>query len=163
MVRLNPCVMAELIEVAKTGRSRCRVCRAVIASDTLRFGDNQQAFGFEGTTTAWFHLECAAIKKATGFLRALHASRLQFEQRAVLEATAVIARARKSVSSPIVEVLWRRADGESFIMKLSAGGFALVTQLKNVVIEGGLDEGLASVPEADFHEAVRVARPIGKR
>jgi hypothetical protein len=51
------------IEVAKTGRARCRTCRQPIEKGTLRFGEEQpSAFG-EGMQWTWHHVLCAAKKK----------------------------------------------------------------------------------------------------
>ena len=56
--------MAHTIEVAKSGRSTCRGCRAKIEKGVLRFGEEvPNMFSEEGGTTfRWWHLECAATK-----------------------------------------------------------------------------------------------------
>jgi len=55
--------MTEVIEVAKTGRARCRSCRQPIEKGALRFGEEQpSAFG-EGMQMSWHHLACAARKR----------------------------------------------------------------------------------------------------
>jgi len=52
-----------MIEVAKTGRARCRSCRQAVEKGSLRFGEEQpSAFG-EGMQWGWYHLLCAARKR----------------------------------------------------------------------------------------------------
>jgi poly [ADP-ribose] polymerase len=51
------------IELAKTGRARCRTCRQAIDKGTLRFGEEQPSAFSEGTQWVWHHLACAAKKK----------------------------------------------------------------------------------------------------
>jgi poly(ADP-ribose) polymerase-like protein len=61
------------IEVAKTGRARCRICREAIAKGDLRFGEEMpNAFSDSGGTTwGWHHLTCAARKMAPKVKEAL--------------------------------------------------------------------------------------------
>jgi Poly(ADP-ribose) polymerase and DNA-Ligase Zn-finger region len=78
--------MAETIEVAKTGRARCRVCRQPIEKGALRFGEEQpSAFG-EGLQWAWHHLTCAAKKKPAQVRRALESFTGEVPDRPELEA-----------------------------------------------------------------------------
>jgi hypothetical protein len=59
------------IEIASSGRAKCRACEQRIAKDELRFGERlPNAFG-EGEMTLWFHLRCAAYKRPEPFLEAL--------------------------------------------------------------------------------------------
>jgi hypothetical protein len=63
--------MPHLIEIASSGRAKCRACGQPIAKDVLRFGERQpNAFG-EGEMTLWFHLRCAAYTRPEPFLEAL--------------------------------------------------------------------------------------------
>jgi hypothetical protein len=56
--------MAHMIEVAKSGRAKCRTCKQPIAKDELRFGEEvPDMFGGGGMTYQWHHLACAAKKK----------------------------------------------------------------------------------------------------
>jgi Poly(ADP-ribose) polymerase and DNA-Ligase Zn-finger region len=55
--------MAETIEVAKTGRARCRSCRQAIEKGSLRFGEEQPSAFAEGMQWAWHHLACGAQKR----------------------------------------------------------------------------------------------------
>jgi hypothetical protein len=54
-----------VIEVAKTGRAKCRSCRQAIAKGELRFGEEVKN-DFDpggGTSLQWYHLRCAAEKR----------------------------------------------------------------------------------------------------
>jgi hypothetical protein len=63
--------MAETIEVAKTGRARCRACRQPIEKGTLRFGEEQPSAFAEGMQWVWYHPTCAARKKPVPVRNAL--------------------------------------------------------------------------------------------
>jgi poly [ADP-ribose] polymerase len=52
----------QVIEVAKTGRARCRICRQAIDKGALRFGEEQPSAFTEGLQMVWHHLACAARK-----------------------------------------------------------------------------------------------------
>jgi poly [ADP-ribose] polymerase len=78
--------MAHTIEVAKTGRARCRTCRQTIEKGALRFGEEQpSAFG-EGNQWVWQHLACAAKKKPGPVREAMAAFEGEIPDRAGLEA-----------------------------------------------------------------------------
>jgi hypothetical protein len=77
--------MAETIEVAKTGRARCRVCRQPIEKGTLRYGEEQPSAFAEGMQMVWHHLTCAAKKKPVGVRTALAAFAGDVPNRAELE------------------------------------------------------------------------------
>lgn len=63
--------MGHTIEIAASGRAKCRGCDRKIEKGTLRFGERQpNAFG-EGEMTLWFHLACAAYKRPEPLLEAL--------------------------------------------------------------------------------------------
>jgi hypothetical protein len=63
--------MPHAIEIASSGRAKCRGCNLAIAKGELRFGERQpNSFG-EGEMTLWFHLICAAYKRPEPFLEAL--------------------------------------------------------------------------------------------
>jgi poly [ADP-ribose] polymerase len=78
--------MAETIEVAKTGRSRCRVCRQPIEKGALRYGEEQPSAFAEGMQMVWHHLTCAAKKKPVGVRTALAAFTGDVPNREELEA-----------------------------------------------------------------------------
>jgi hypothetical protein len=54
--------MADIIEVAKSGRATCRTCKTAIAKDTLRFGEEFTSQFADGGSHRWHHLMCAAKK-----------------------------------------------------------------------------------------------------
>jgi hypothetical protein len=78
--------MAETIEVAKTGRARCRVCRENIEKGALRYGEEQPSAFAEGMQWVWHHLTCAAKKKPVGVRTALAAFEGEVPNRAEVEA-----------------------------------------------------------------------------
>ena len=63
--------MTEVIEVAKTGRARCRTCRQAIDKGTLRFGEEQPSAFSDELQMAWHHLACAARKRPVQVREAL--------------------------------------------------------------------------------------------
>jgi hypothetical protein len=66
--------MTHVIEVAASGRSRCRGCGRNIDKGDLRYGERHpNAFG-DGEMTLWFHLRCAAYKRPQEFLEAIDAA-----------------------------------------------------------------------------------------
>src|SRR5882672_5557754 len=77
--------MAETIEVAKTGRSRCRICRQPIEKGALRFGEEQPSAFADGLQWVWHHLACAAAKKPVPVRAALAAFAGDVPGRAELE------------------------------------------------------------------------------
>lgn len=78
--------MAETIEVAKTGRAKCRACRQAIEKDTLRFGEEQPSAFAEGMQMVWYHLPCAAKSKPVALQSALDAFQGDVPDRAGLDA-----------------------------------------------------------------------------
>jgi poly [ADP-ribose] polymerase len=52
--------MPSVIEVAKTGRAKCRACKENIAKDELRFGEEVPSQFGDGESLQWYHLACAA-------------------------------------------------------------------------------------------------------
>ncbi len=62
--------MADVIEVASSGRAKCRGCTKPIVKDELRFGErvpNPFAEG-EAELTYWFHVPCAAYRRCERFV-----------------------------------------------------------------------------------------------
>ncbi len=55
--------MSDLIQVAKTGRSKCRGCGRSILANELRFGESLPNPYAEGEALYWFHLPCAACMR----------------------------------------------------------------------------------------------------
>lgn len=66
--------MAHTLEIAASGRSKCRGCGTPIAKGELRFGERlPNPFG-EGEAVYWFHPLCAACMRPEPFLDALDAA-----------------------------------------------------------------------------------------
>jgi hypothetical protein len=65
--------MADEITAATSGRAKCRACGRAIAKGELRFGERLPSAFNEGETTYWFHLPCAAGKRAEKVLPVLEA------------------------------------------------------------------------------------------
>jgi len=79
-------VSDDVIEAAKTGRSKCRRCGEIIAKGQLRFGERvENAFG-EGLATHWFHIACAAEKRPERLGAAMASCDLELPDRSVLDA-----------------------------------------------------------------------------
>ncbi|HEY5957709.1 MAG TPA: PARP-type zinc finger-containing protein [Polyangiaceae bacterium] len=66
--------MPDVIEVAKTGRSKCRGCGRSIARGQLRFGESLLNPYAEGESLFWYHPLCAACMRPEKFGPALDAS-----------------------------------------------------------------------------------------
>src|SRR6185436_12308784 len=78
--------MQKLIEVAKSGRARCRGCRQNIAKDELRYGEEAPNQFGDGTAMQWLHLMCAAKKHPRELKEALAAFPDEVPNRAEVEA-----------------------------------------------------------------------------
>jgi len=79
--------MGHVIEVAKTGRAKCRKCKQAIAKDELRFGEEAvNAFAPDGGMTyRWYHLACAATACPAELGQSLAAHDGEIPDRAALE------------------------------------------------------------------------------
>jgi hypothetical protein len=77
--------MNETIEVAKTGRARCRSCRQAIEKGSLRFGEEVASAFTDGPQQAWHHLTCAAAKKPAQVRAALAAFDGEVPDRAAID------------------------------------------------------------------------------
>ena len=63
--------MPHSIEIATSGRAKCRGCTRAIAKGDLRLGERLPNPYAEGEMTLWFHLRCAAYKRPEVLLEAL--------------------------------------------------------------------------------------------
>jgi hypothetical protein len=95
--------MTEVIEVAKTGRARCRSCRQAIDKGTLRFGEEQPSAFTEGMQMAWYHLACAARKRPAKVREALSRFEGEVPGRDEVEKLLVGAGEDKVVAYPYAE------------------------------------------------------------
>ncbi|HEY0707946.1 MAG TPA: hypothetical protein VGG33_14175 [Polyangia bacterium] len=59
----------DILQLAPTGRARCRACGAAIEKGVLRFGEALESAYGEGdaTTYYWFHPRCAAHRRPEKF------------------------------------------------------------------------------------------------
>ena len=89
--------MTEIIEVAKTGRARCRSCRQAIDKGALRFGEEQPSAFSEEMQMAWHHLACAARKRPAQVREAL--SRFEGEVPGRAEVEKLLSEADETVVS----------------------------------------------------------------
>jgi hypothetical protein len=129
--------MAETIEVAKTGRSRCRSCRQPIEKGALRFGEEQPSAFAEGMQWMWYHLSCAAKARPAPMKDALAAFGGEIPERAELEALLTEADQTASVF-PYAE---RAATGRSKCLQcrepIEKGALRVATQ-REVEYGGGM-------------------------
>jgi len=63
--------MSHLLELATSGRAKCRGCGKAIAKGELRFGEQLPNPFAEGEMTLWFHPMCAAYKRPEAMLEKL--------------------------------------------------------------------------------------------
>jgi hypothetical protein len=80
--------MADVIQPATSGRSKCRGCGHNIANGELRFGETVPNPYAEGETQHWFHLRCAACMRPEKALPAIESSEREVPDREWLVATA---------------------------------------------------------------------------
>jgi len=68
--------VTDTIEIAPTGRAKCRACMASIAKGERRFGERlPNPFSDDGgEMTHWFHLACAAFARPEPLIETLDAS-----------------------------------------------------------------------------------------
>jgi hypothetical protein len=83
--------------VSPSGRAACRTCKQKIARGELRFGEETKNIFSNGGEPSfrWYHLKCAAEKKAKIFAPVLAAFPGEIVDRATLEATVAAATAKK--------------------------------------------------------------------
>jgi hypothetical protein len=120
--------MPHLIELAGTGRAKCRGCTERIAQGELRFGESLPNPFAEGETTHWFHLECAAFKRPEPFLATLEARAepLEDKERLAAEARLGIAHPRLARVSGAERAPTGRAQCRSCRAPIEKGAWRLV-------------------------------------
>ena len=79
--------MSDVIEVAKSGRASCRVCKSKIEKDAWRFGQQVVTQFSAEPGMQWFHLPCAAKKVPLELRAALASFAGDVPDRAALEQT----------------------------------------------------------------------------
>jgi len=80
--------MPHLLELAPTGRAKCRGCAQPIQKGELRFGERIPNPFAEGETTLWFHPMCAAYKRPEPLLETLEGATQNVPAREALERAA---------------------------------------------------------------------------
>jgi hypothetical protein len=80
--------MSHLLELASSGRAKCRGCGKSIAKGELRFGEQLPNPFAEGEMTLWFHPMCAAYKRPEAVLEKLAEGALSATDAATLERVA---------------------------------------------------------------------------
>jgi len=87
-----------VLDIAPTGRAKCRGCGALIAKGGRRFGERVPNPYDEkgGETTHWYHIRCAAFTRPESFLELL-ASGEMVDDRDVLEREATLGAAHRRV------------------------------------------------------------------
>lgn len=64
--------MAHELELAKSGRAKCRACKLAIDKGAVRLGEEvPNPFG-DGVAKHWYHLRCGALRRPDSFLEALN-------------------------------------------------------------------------------------------
>jgi len=101
--------MADIIEVAKSGRASCRTCKQAIPKGDLRFGEEQvNQFSGEGDMThRWHHMLCAAEKLPNKLKDAMEAFAGEIPNKAELEkaiAEGIVKLKGKSDAFPYADV-----------------------------------------------------------
>src|SRR6185295_6459603 len=103
--------MAESLELATTGRSRCVICKEPIAKDAWRMKVTLQAQGYDGESASMHHVICAAIRRPTPFLRALGKAK-KLAHKDQLKAIATTTKDRK-----VIDVVWRHATAPRCLLE----------------------------------------------
>jgi hypothetical protein len=87
--------MPGILELASSGRAKCRGCGQPIARGELRLGERLPNPFAEGEMTHWFHPRCAAFKRPDVLLEALGQATEPVAERESLEQAA-----RRGVAQP---------------------------------------------------------------
>jgi hypothetical protein len=88
--------MAHVLELAASGRSKCRGCGKALPKGEVRFGERLANPFAEGEMTHWFHPMCAAFKRPDVLLEGLASTEIEVPEREALEraARAILAQPR---------------------------------------------------------------------
>lgn len=128
--------MSHRIELAPTGRAKCRACKRPIAKAALRLGVSvPNAFG-EGQALQWFHLICGAERRPQEFFAALEGAD---RPETLPEETLLRARAQIGVDHP----RWTRAAWA----ERASTGRAKCRHCRESIAQGGTRLALEFVEE----------------
>lgn len=144
MVYVAP--VANIIEVAKSGRAGCRSCRNPIAKGELRFGEETpNQFGDEGEVSyRWHHLKCAAGKLPDALKGALETYEGEVPDRAELDALMKEAEAKKPPPFPYAD---RAPTGRAKCLEC---GETIPKDALRVAIEREIERGMAVTKGAGY-------------
>jgi predicted DNA-binding WGR domain protein len=157
--QISSATVSEHLEIAKTARARCQICKETIDKGALRLGVTSR--NYEGDTTSWSHAVCAAMRKPTPFLRALAG----YDDAPKLERDQLAAIANATKGRKLVSVVWRHATEPRCVLEFARETYMLFTLVgkKRLVVEGPLHEVVASVPDGDLDSVVEAATAAGKQ
>ncbi len=146
--------MANIIEVAKSGRATCRSCRSAIPKGDLRFGEETpNQFGEPGDLSyRWHHLACAASKLPDEVRAALADFQGEVPGRDALDQTLAAAVANKPPPFPHADrAPTGRATCQGCGEKLAKGAL-------RVVVERDIERGMTVTKGAGYlHPACAAA------
>ena len=103
--------MADVIELDRRGRAKCRGCGGPLVKGELRFGEAVANPFAEGETLRWFHLRCGSCMRPQAFLPALDAHAGEVPEREWLRAAAVTGAAHRRL--PRLARLERASSGRA--------------------------------------------------
>lgn len=149
------------LDLAPTGRARCKICKEPIAKGTWRIKLSEPSRSFDGDMTSSLHALCAAMRKPLPLLKCLSEDKsLDAAVREPLTAIARTVRDRK-----IKDVVWRHATEPRCLIEFPKDVYVLFTQRdgKLVTVEGTLDEAIASCGDDDLQDVIDVAVASGKK
>jgi hypothetical protein len=135
--------MSDRLELAASGRARCRACGGKIDKGTLRYGEVlATAYGDgEGNSAFWFHPRCAAQRRPAKFLvvarEAEAAAGLPARESLIAEAEAGVAHER----------LERVAGAER-----ASSGRAMCRQCKTPIAQGTWRIRLSAFADSGFFD-----------
>lgn len=141
--------MPHVIELASTGRSKCRGCGERIAQGSLRFGESVPNPFADGDTTHWFHLDCGAYKRPEPFLQAAEARTEPLEG-----GERLVAEAKRGVEHPRLT----RVDGA----QRDPSGRAQCRSCKTAIAKGAWRISLVFYEEGRFVPAGFVHPPCAQ-
>jgi hypothetical protein len=143
------------LELAPTGRARCRACSTAIEKGTLRYGEVLATSYGEGDASGvfWFHPRCAAQRRPEKFLATVRES----EAAAALpDREQLVAEAEEGVAHPRLE---RVAGAER-----ASSGRAMCRQCRALIEKGQWRIRISSFGESGFFDPLgfvhaRCSRP----
>jgi len=103
--------MPHVLELASSGRAKCRGCGRALSKGELRFGERLPNPFAEGEMTLWFHPTCAAYKRPEAILQMIAESPQGVPDRETLERIARASSAHRRL--PRIDGAERAASGQA--------------------------------------------------